>query len=163
MEDFIKKCLKWLNNNKGAIIALLVGILSMSEMAFQWIMGEHTTYIGGLSLPACIGVALSLVIGGLTHGFNTNATVDAMKRIKEITKNDSVNGLTYADRVKIGKRINELEKELKALGKEYKLVIENVELLGVKTSEDIAKYQEYTRKKQSINDKIKAFKQRLGE
>lgn len=157
----MKKFLKWVNTNKGAIITVILALVSISDAIFNWLLGENTIYVLGINLPAFIGIIASVLVGVLTHGFTGAALQDAINKVKEEFKEDKAKGLSYQERVAIGRKINELYKEKKELTKEYKAIIEEVEVYQLRLPSD-PEYVAYGTKVQQIDAKITALNSRLG-
>lgn len=157
----MKKFLNWINKNKGAIISLLLGLFSLSELIFHWVLGEKTIYVKGFDVIGIVGVLVSIVVGVLTSGFTTTAFQEAVDKLKETIKNDKEQGLSYADRVAITKKIKSYEKELDALKKEYTPYLENVSF-GIANSADYNEVNIYNSKVGEIKKKIETLKSKLN-
>lgn len=159
----MKNLAAWFNKNKGAIATIVTGFLSISDLAFNWILGEKTVYVLGFNLLGVIGAVASLIIAVCTYGFHSVKVQEVIDGAIEIFKRDKNNGLTIQERNMIGKKINQLEKQIVKLKDEYKSYIDNVEIFQIATPDDTTKYNEYKIKVAKLSDMISKLKQRLGE
>lgn len=162
-KEKMKHIKNWLKSNKGAIISVLTALLSISELAFEWILGEKTVYFMGFNVVAVTGLVLSVLIGVFTSGFSSAKLQEAFDTLKNQMKLDAHNGLTYEERVKIGKKINSLEKKKVELKKENQNVIDNVEVFGIATDSEKQTYNQYRMQIAHLDDQIKTLKTKLGE
>lgn len=158
----MKSVKNWLCKNKGAIASVLVSLLSISELVFEWILGEKTVYVLGFNLIAITGFVLSILIALFTNKFTTSTFQEVIDKAKEQYLKDKNNGLTPKMRKKIGNKINELEKVKFGLRGEYKKYIDNYEF-GIASPEEIAQYKQYESKVKIINDQIATLKAKLGD
>lgn len=156
----MKKFLNWVNKNKGAIISLILGLFSLTEIIFHWVLGDKTIYVMGFDLIGVIGVFVSILVGVLTSGFTSAAFQEAVDKLKETIKNDKLNGISYEDRVAITKKIKAYEKELEALDKQYAPYLENVRF-GIASQADYNEKNIYESKVGEIKKKIQTLKERL--
>lgn len=162
-KDKMKNLKNWLKSNKGAIISLLTFILSISELVFGWILGEKTIYVAGFNLVAVVGLVISVLIGIFTSGFSSAKVQEAVDKVKNQLKLDAHNGLTYEERVKIGRKINTLEKKKVELKTKNQSVIDNVEVFGIATPQEKSIYNQYKVQIETLDSQIKQLKAKLGE
>ena len=159
----MKNLKNWLKSNKGAIISLLTFALSISELVFEWILGEKTIYVAGFNLVAVVGFGISVLIGVCTSGFSSEKVQEAFDKIKNQLKLDAHNGLTYEERVKIGRKINTLEKKKVELKTKNQSVIDNVEIFGIATPQENSIYNQYKTQINTLDSQITQLKAKLGE
>lgn len=162
-KEKMKHIKNWLKSNKGAIISVLTALLSISELVFEWILGEKTVYFMGFNVVAVTGLVLSVLIGVFTSGFSSSKLQNAFDAVKNQMKLDAHNGLTYEERVKIGKKINTLEKKKVELKNTNQSVIDNVEIFGIATEQDKTAYNQYRQQVAQLDNQIKTLKAKLGE
>lgn len=162
-KEKMKHIKNWLKSNKGAIISVLTALLSISELVFEWILGEKTVYFMGFNVVAVTGLVLSVLIGVFTSGFSSAKLQTAFDALKNQMKLDAHNGLTYEERVKIGKKINTLEKKKVELKNINQSVIDNVEIFGIATEQDKTAYNQYRQQVAQLDNQIKTLKAKLGE
>lgn len=162
-KDKMKNLKNWFKSNKGAIISLLTFALSISELVFEWILGEKTLYVAGFNVVAITGLLISVLIGVCTSGFSSTKVQAAFDALKNQMKLDAHNGLTYEERVKIGKKINTLEKKKVELKNKNQSVIDNVEIFGIATVQEKAIYEQYSQQIVQLDSQIKTLKTKLGE
>ena len=106
---------------------------------------------------------LSILIGVCTSGFSSAKVQEAIDKVKNQLKLDAHNGLTYEERVKIGKKINSLQKKKDELTKKNQAVIDNVVTFGIATPQENAIYNQYKNQMNILDSQIKALKTKLGE
>lgn len=162
-KDKMKNLKKWLKSNKGAIISTITFLLSLSELIFGWVLGERTIYVAGFNLVAVVGLVASALIGIFTSGFSSAKVQEAIDKVKNQLKLDAHNGLTYEERVKIGRKINTLEKKKVELKTKNQSVIDNVETFGIATPQEQSIYHQYKNQIQTLDSQIKQLKEKLGE
>lgn len=157
----MKKFFNWVSKNKGAIISVVLGLFSISELVFHWVLGNRTIYVAGFDVIGIAGVAVSILVGVLTSGFTSTSFQEAVDKLKETIKEDKANGLTFSERNALGKKVNALEKQKNELTKEYKPYIENVELFHIADDKDYNQYNIYKSKVGEIEKKINTLKEKL--
>lgn len=159
----MKNLSKWFKSNKGAIVSLLTFVLSISDLLFNWILGENTIYVLGFNLVGVLGVAIALIIAVFTSGFSSAKVQEVIDKAKNQLKLDANNGLSYEERVKIGKKINALQKKKAEIKKENQAVIDNVEVYNIPSNDDAIKYENYKKQTAILDGQIKKLKIKLGE
>lgn len=159
----MKNLTKWFKSNKGAIVSLLAFVLSISDLLFNWILGENTIYVLGFNLVGVLGIAISLIIAVFTSGFSSAKVQEVIDKAKNQLKLDANNGLSYEERVKIGKKINALQKKKAEIKKENQAVIDNVEVYNIPSNDDAIKYENYKKQTAILDGQIKKLRIKLGE
>jgi hypothetical protein len=159
----MKNLSKWFKSNKGAIVSLLTFVLSISDLLFNWILGENTIYVLGFNLVGVLGVAIALIIAVFTSGFSSAKVQEVIDKAKNQLKLDANNGLSYEERVKIGKKINALQKKKAEIKKENQAVIDNVEVYNIPSNDDAIKYENYKKQTAILDGQIKKLRIKLGE
>ncbi len=159
----MKNLSKWFKSNKGAIVSLLTFVLSISDLLFNWILGENTIYVLGFNLVGVLGLAIALAIAVFTSGFSSAKVQEVIDKAKNQLKLDANNGLSYEERVKIGKKINALQKKKAEIKKENQAVIDNVEVYNIPSNDDAIKYENYKKQTAILDGQIKKLRIKLGE
>lgn len=159
----MKNLSKWFKSNKGAIASLLTFVLSISDLLFNWILGENTIYVLGFNLVGVLGVAIALAIAVFTSGFSSAKVQEVIDKAKKQLKLDANNGLSYEERVKIGKKINALQKKKAEIKKQNQAVIDNVEVYNIPSNDDAIKYENYKKQTAILDGQIKKLRIKLGE
>lgn len=159
-----KKMIKWIKNNKGALVSWLVAILGLLELIFNWLASFLPIEIGFNIIGVVITVG-GFVIATLTSGFGSSSFKEALAQLKDQlngdkTNLDEINSIKYLERqiITYTKAISTTEKEIENLKKEYANVIEDVKTcqhLGVNLDEETnRKYEEYKSKLNPLMEKL---------
>ena len=159
-----KKMIKWIKNNKGAIVSWLVAILGLLELIFNWLGDLLPTEIG-FNIVGVVITVVGFVVATLTSGFGSTQFKEALAQLKDQlngdkTDLDEINSIKYLERqiLAYNKAISSTEKEIDSLNKEYANVIEDVKTcrhLGVNLDEETnTKYEEYNAKLKPLTEKL---------
>lgn len=163
-EKGIKKVMKWLKNNKGAISTLLVGALTVLSY-FDKSFGGSIVWLGIDVIPF-VGSLATGILALTTKPFTSSTVAQFFKDAVTAYKENKVDKQLLADINFFEKSIAELEKKLAKNEKEYASDIETytrATRYGLTITQELrARYNEYVSIKAGLEAELNDYKTKLS-
>lgn len=166
-----KKMIKWIKNNKGALVSWLVAVIGLLELIFNW-LGEFLPLEIGFNIIGVIITIIGLIVATLTTGFGSIQFKEALAQLKDQLNGDEtdlkdITSIKYLKKqiTIYNKSIDNLEKEIEKLNKKNSKVINDYQTcqhLNITIdNETKLQYDKYKAELNVINQKINSKKNAL--